>query len=189
MKYIGLTSQNSSPDATSASVAPSAGYRPVIAAATGVPLRGSLSRASTHVTTVFRSVISTLAQALGKSSSTAVPVAGISTAPTPASSKTARRSPRLLEPDTSAAGCDGHRSTTMAGGSAEAQDQDRHDNSGVLPDSELVEPCEDRKDLLQTGETSSHHIVVAADGLAEGRSSTAAGATPPTIGDLPRCAG
>ncbi|MFE9926809.1 hypothetical protein ACFYQA_36270 [Streptomyces sp. NPDC005774] len=71
MKYIGLTSQNSSPNAVWDSVTLSAGYRPVIAAATGVPLRGSLSRASTHVTTVFAVfgfVISTLTQALGKSS-------------------------------------------------------------------------------------------------------------------------
>ncbi|MGW2512207.1 hypothetical protein ACWC0A_22940 [Streptomyces scopuliridis] len=69
MKYIGLTSQNSSPNAVSDSATLSDGYRPVIAAATGVPLRGSLSRASTHVTTVFGFFISTLTQALGKSSS------------------------------------------------------------------------------------------------------------------------
>ncbi|MFI2189165.1 hypothetical protein [Streptomyces sioyaensis] len=69
MKYIGRTSQNSLPNAVSDSVALSAGYRPVIAAATGVPLPGSLSRASTHVTTVFGLVIFTLTQALGTSSS------------------------------------------------------------------------------------------------------------------------
>ncbi|MEU8973939.1 hypothetical protein AB0D11_32530 [Streptomyces monashensis] len=66
MKTIGRTSQNSSPRAVAAvdPVALSAGYLPVIAAATGVPPRGSLSRASTHVTTVFGGVISTLAPAL-----------------------------------------------------------------------------------------------------------------------------
>lgn len=51
----------------------SAGYRPVIAAATGVPLRGSQSRASTHVTTVFGLVIFTLTQALGTASSAHMP--------------------------------------------------------------------------------------------------------------------
>ncbi|MEU7432482.1 hypothetical protein AB0B07_16800 [Streptomyces sioyaensis] len=68
MKYIGRTSQNSLPNVVSDSVALPAGYRPVIAAATGVPLPGSLSRASTHVTTVFGLVIFTLTQALGTSS-------------------------------------------------------------------------------------------------------------------------
>ncbi|GGU82351.1 hypothetical protein GCM10010211_55420 [Streptomyces albospinus] len=101
MKTIGLTSQNSSPNAVSASdsVALSAGYRPVIAAATGVPLRGSLSRASTHVTTVFGFVISTLTQALGTSSSARMPAAGTGSAPTSASGKTAPRSRGLLEPE------------------------------------------------------------------------------------------
>ncbi|GHE56989.1 hypothetical protein GCM10018785_27800 [Streptomyces longispororuber] len=49
VKYIGRTSQNSSPNAPSG---PSlwAGYRPVTAAATAIPSRGSLSRASTQVT-------------------------------------------------------------------------------------------------------------------------------------------
>ncbi|MFD3826715.1 hypothetical protein [Streptomyces sp. NPDC058625] len=97
MKYIGLTSQNSSPDAVSGPVTLSAGYRPVIAAATGVPLRGSLSRASTHVTTVFGFVISTLAQALGTSSSALCRPVGKGTAPASAPGKTARRPRRLLE--------------------------------------------------------------------------------------------
>ncbi len=73
VKYIGRTSQNSSPTAVSESVTLSGGYRPVTAAATGVPLRGNLSRESTHVTAVFRFVISSLTQSLGRSSTVPVP--------------------------------------------------------------------------------------------------------------------
>ncbi|GAA4084230.1 hypothetical protein GCM10022233_77690 [Streptomyces shaanxiensis] len=69
----------------------------MIAAATGVPLRGSLSRASTHVTTVFGFAISTLTQALDKSSLPVGRRVGKVPAPTSTSGKTARRSRRLLE--------------------------------------------------------------------------------------------
>lgn len=65
----------------------------------------------------------------------------------------------------------------ITGGFAEPQDQSCHDDSSPVAIGELVEPCRDRTELLETGEASFDHVAVAVDVLVEGGWATAVGSS------------